>query len=83
MRGLDPETLAVFDSWQWPEPDKLAACDLVLENAGGLAELKGEGGPAGGLGRGTVSGRATGSSRPGWTGCGPGWRMSFKEIRTL
>ena len=41
-RGLAPETLAVFDSWQWPEPDKLAACDLVLENAGGLGELKGE-----------------------------------------
>ena len=42
LRGLAPETLAVFDSWQWPEPDKLAACDLVLENAGGLAELEGE-----------------------------------------
>ncbi len=44
LRGLDAETLAVFDSWQWPEPDKLAACDLVLENADGLDALGGEAG---------------------------------------
>jgi len=42
IRGLDEETLAVFDSWQWPEKDKLAACDLVLENCAGLDELTGE-----------------------------------------
>lgn len=41
-RGIDEQTLAVFDSWQWPEADKLAACDLVLENAEGLEELRGE-----------------------------------------
>ncbi|WP_207264328.1 dephospho-CoA kinase [Desulfovibrio sp. Huiquan2017] len=39
LRRLPPETLAVFDSWQWPEADKLAACDLVVDNDRGLAEL--------------------------------------------
>lgn len=42
IRGLDEETLAVFDSWQWPESDKLAACDLVVENCAGLEELAAE-----------------------------------------
>ncbi|QGY41699.1 dephospho-CoA kinase [Pseudodesulfovibrio cashew] len=42
IRGLDEETLAVFDSWQWPEGDKLAACDIVLDNCAGLAELEQE-----------------------------------------
>jgi 23S rRNA pseudouridine1911/1915/1917 synthase len=42
LRGLDPETLAVFDSWQWPEADKLAACDIILDNAAGLDELEAE-----------------------------------------
>jgi len=41
-RGLAAETLAVFDSWQWPEKDKLAACELVLNNVGGVEELQGE-----------------------------------------
>ncbi|EGB16529.1 pseudouridine synthase, RluA family [Pseudodesulfovibrio mercurii] len=39
LRRLPPEVLAVFDSWQWPEADKLAACDLVVDNDRGLAEL--------------------------------------------
>ncbi len=43
-RGLDVETLAVFDSWQWSEKDKLAACDLVLSNAGGVEDLQIEAG---------------------------------------
>lgn len=42
IRGLDAETMAMFDSWQWPEADKLKACDLVLDNAAGVAELRGE-----------------------------------------
>jgi 23S rRNA pseudouridine1911/1915/1917 synthase len=42
LRGLDEETLAVFDSWQWAEKDKLAACDLVLKNNEGLDELAAE-----------------------------------------
>ena len=41
-RGLDAETLAVFDSWQWPEDRKLGACDLVLDNGGGLDALRAE-----------------------------------------
>lgn len=39
IRGLDVETMAVFDSWQWAEKDKLAACDLLIENCAGLDEL--------------------------------------------
>jgi len=39
LRGLSPEILAVFDSWQWPEADKIAACDVVVDNDKGLAEL--------------------------------------------
>ncbi len=38
-RGLAPEVLAVFDSWQWPAERKLAACDLVVDNDGGLDAL--------------------------------------------
>ena len=41
-RRLDMETLAVFDSWQWPADRKLAACDMVLDNGCGLDELKAE-----------------------------------------
>ncbi|BCS90167.1 dephospho-CoA kinase [Pseudodesulfovibrio sediminis] len=41
-RGLDMETLAIFDSWQWAEKDKLEVCDLVLDNDGGLDDLKGQ-----------------------------------------
>ena len=42
LRGLSSETLAVFDSWQWPEADKLAACDLILDNDAGLDKLRAE-----------------------------------------
>lgn len=42
LRGLAPETLALFDSWQWAEKDKLAACQLVLENCAGLDALQRE-----------------------------------------
>jgi 23S rRNA pseudouridine1911/1915/1917 synthase len=38
-RGLAPEVLAAFDSWQWPAERKLAACDLVVGNDGGLDNL--------------------------------------------
>ena len=40
LRGLDAETLAIFDSWQWPEDEKLKACDLLLDNCAGVAELE-------------------------------------------
>lgn len=42
LRGLDEETLAVFDSWQWAEAKKLAACDIHLDNDKGLGELADE-----------------------------------------
>jgi 23S rRNA pseudouridine1911/1915/1917 synthase len=42
LRGIDEETLAVFDSWQWPEADKLAACDVIVDNDGGLDRLEAE-----------------------------------------
>ncbi|MDO9632352.1 MAG: dephospho-CoA kinase, partial [Humidesulfovibrio sp.] len=38
-RGLAPEVLATLDSWQWPGERKLAACDLVVDNDGGLDGL--------------------------------------------
>ncbi len=40
-RGIAPEIQAMFDSWQWPGEKKLAACDLVVENNGTLAQLRG------------------------------------------
>ncbi|MDC0335688.1 dephospho-CoA kinase [Pseudodesulfovibrio sp.] len=40
LRGLDAQTLAMFDSWQWPADKKLAACGLVLDNSAGLGELE-------------------------------------------
>jgi len=38
-RGWDEQTMALLESWQWPEADKLAACDLVVDNAGTLDDL--------------------------------------------
>ncbi|MGE4504541.1 MAG: dephospho-CoA kinase [Desulfovibrionaceae bacterium] len=39
-RGLDPEVLAAFDAWQWPQEKKLAACDEVVDNSGSLEDLE-------------------------------------------
>lgn len=33
-RGWDEEMLAVMESWQWAEEDKMAACDIVVDNGG-------------------------------------------------
>lgn len=38
-RGVDPGLAAMLDSWQWPEEKKLAACSLVVDNAGSRADL--------------------------------------------
>ncbi|MEW5774711.1 MAG: dephospho-CoA kinase [Thermodesulfobacteriota bacterium] len=38
-RGVDQDLAALLDSWQWPEEKKLAACDLVADNAGSRADL--------------------------------------------
>ncbi len=42
LRGWDEATAAALESWQWPEADKLARCDLVAENAGDLDALRDE-----------------------------------------
>lgn len=39
IRGWDEEKIAAIDSWQWPDAKKMAACDVVVENAGTLEEL--------------------------------------------
>jgi len=41
-RGLSSGILAIFDSWQWPEEEKLKQCDVVLSNSMGLDVLRGE-----------------------------------------
>ena len=41
-RGMSNEVLATFDSWQWPEEEKLKQCDIVLRNDKGLDALKAE-----------------------------------------
>ncbi len=33
-RGWDPRIQADVESWQWPGPDKLRACDLIVDNPG-------------------------------------------------
>jgi dephospho-CoA kinase len=40
-RNIPPEVLDAFDSWQWPEDRKLAACDIVVDNDGDLETLAG------------------------------------------
>lgn len=39
-RGLRPETLALLDSWQWPEEQKRSACAYQVENDGDLDALR-------------------------------------------
>ncbi|SDK73535.1 23S rRNA pseudouridine1911/1915/1917 synthase [Maridesulfovibrio ferrireducens] len=39
-RGLDPETLATFDSWQWDEKAKMDCCTAIIDNDSGVDELK-------------------------------------------
>ncbi len=39
-RGWSAETIAVMDSWQWPEQKKLASCDLVVPNNSTLEALQ-------------------------------------------
>ena len=38
LRGWDASTAALFDSWQWPQEKKMAACRPVLDNSGTLAD---------------------------------------------
>ena len=39
-RGWSEETLAVLDSWQWPQARKLKACDEVLDNSAAPEHLE-------------------------------------------
>jgi len=39
-RGWADDKLAALESWQWPEPRKLAACDLVVDNTGDREALR-------------------------------------------
>ena len=39
-RGWSGETVAFMESWQWPEDRKMAACDLVIDNAGTEEDLE-------------------------------------------
>lgn len=41
-RNLDPEILAVFDSWQWDEKAKIDCCTAIIENNSDLENLKSE-----------------------------------------
>ena len=38
-RGWSKETIALMESWQWPEDKKMAACDLLVDNTGTEQEL--------------------------------------------
>ncbi len=38
-RGWSAETVARMESWQWPEEEKMRACDIVLDNAGTPEQL--------------------------------------------
>lgn len=41
-RGWSEETVARMESWQWPQDKKAAACDIVVDNSGGLDQLERE-----------------------------------------
>lgn len=41
-RGINPEILAVFDSWQWDEKSKLDCCTAIIENDGDLKKIDSE-----------------------------------------
>lgn len=39
-RGWGEETLAAMDSWQWPQPAKINACQLIVDNSGTKQDLE-------------------------------------------
>ena len=41
-RGWSQEKMAAIEAWQWPEERKMAACDIVIKNDGGLQQLQAE-----------------------------------------
>ncbi len=40
LRGWPESTVALMDSWQWSQKEKMRACHLVLDNSGDLAALQ-------------------------------------------
>lgn len=40
IRGVPPDMAHALDSWQWPQPAKLAACQLIVDNSGSLEDLQ-------------------------------------------
>lgn len=42
IRGWTPETIAAMTAWQWPDEDKMRACDMLIDNGGSLEDLSGE-----------------------------------------
>ena len=44
LRGVDADTVAALESWQWPGEAKRAACGFVADNAGDHAALRREAG---------------------------------------
>ena len=41
-RGWTDEIISCMESWQWPEDDKMAACDIVVPNTGTEDDLERE-----------------------------------------
>ncbi|MFI3272805.1 MAG: dephospho-CoA kinase [Pseudomonadota bacterium] len=41
-RHWSPETTAAMDSWQWPDADKMAACDVIIDNSASSEALSSE-----------------------------------------
>ena len=41
-RGSAPDIPALLDSWQWPQADKMRACQLVVDNSGPPEALPGK-----------------------------------------
>ncbi len=39
-RGWSEDMLATMEAWQWPEADKMRACDIVIDNSGTLHDLE-------------------------------------------
>ncbi len=39
-RGWTSEQIAMVDSWQWPQPEKVGAAQFVIDNTGSLEELR-------------------------------------------
>ena len=39
-RGWSRDKARAIEGWQWPEERKMAACDMVVENRGSVAELE-------------------------------------------